>query len=70
MRPDFEVRSFYRDNYGDERDGMAIWTWHVGEASRDIEIAASKARRARGEIARIEWRDVRRGAEDLSWRKV
>lgn len=36
-------------------------TWHVGEASRDIEISAFKTRMERGEIERIAVTDLQSG---------
>lgn len=66
-RADYEVRSFYPHTKG---GALAVHTWHVGEFSRDIEIQASQSRRERGEIGKIEWRDVRPGTEDMSWKSV
>lgn len=48
---DYRIRAFYPPNRG---GGVAIETTHKGEASRDAEIAAFRARMARGEIAYIE----------------
>lgn len=64
MSHDFEVRSFY-NSLGAAPGQMNIHTWHVGEASRDVEIAASKSR---PDIGRVEWRDVRPGAADMGWK--
>ena len=44
---DYTIQAFFPPNRG---GGEAIVTWHIGEASRDMEIAAFKARMARGEI--------------------
>jgi hypothetical protein len=48
---EYTIRAYYPPNKG---GGLAIETVHVGQASRDIEIAAFKTRMARGEIGHIE----------------
>lgn len=48
---EYTIRAYRPPNQG---GGLDIETVHVGTASRDIEIAAFRARMARGEIDYIE----------------
>lgn len=48
---DYTIRAYRPTNQG---GGLLIETWHIGTASRDIEIAVFKDRMARGEVSYIE----------------
>ena len=37
---------------------LLLHTWHIGESSKDIELAAWKRRMARGEVSRVEVLDL------------
>lgn len=50
MRWEYEVTGYYK------RGGRAFVTTHVGEWSKDMEVAAAKSR---NDIGRVEVRDLR-----------
>ena len=54
---DYLLRLFAPVNRGGH---LLLETWHRVEASKDVELAAAKARHARGEIGRIELVDLRK----------
>lgn len=54
---DYVLRAFAAPNRGGH---LLIETWHIGDASKNMELDAMKARRARGEIGTIELVDCRK----------
>lgn len=52
-----EVRMFYgaAADAPKQPGDLALHTWHIGQTSRDMEIAAASSR---DDIGRVEWRTV------------
>lgn len=56
----YEIKSYAGSRHPRVKEGlmrlnsMVLHTWHIGEASRDIEVAAYRERMKRGEITHIE----------------
>lgn len=48
---DYTIRGYAPVNQG---GGLLLETWHRGEASRDVELSAWRARMRRGEVSRVE----------------
>lgn len=65
ITPDYEIKGYAGARHAAVRDGRAragdllLHTWHIGESSRDMEIAAWRSRMARGEVSHIEVIDKR-----------
>jgi hypothetical protein len=55
---DYRIRGYAPPNQGGH---LLLETVHRGEASRDMEISAWKARMARGEVSHIEVVDISAG---------
>jgi hypothetical protein len=45
---DYEVKCY------NAKGNLEIHTWHVGVASRDMEVTVARKRLARGELSRVE----------------
>jgi hypothetical protein len=55
MNADFLVRGYAGHKHPRAPAGaLLLETWHIGEHSKDMEVSVWRARKARGEVSKIE----------------
>ena len=67
MRPNdarYSIKAYAGRKHADPFGSLVLHTWHRTEGSRDIEIAAFRARMRRGEISSIDVIDHEAGTTE------